>query len=296
MKLIPETVTRAVGNKILQTKINSPHILFAAGVAGVVGSTVLACRATLRLEETLDSVKTDVDAVKTKIDAASNADEVLPHVETEFRKELSVVYTKAAIDVGRLYGPSLALGAVSIAALTGSHIQLHRRNTALTATLAVVSKAYEEYRARIQAELGVERERELYLNASPVERVNEEGKKETVRLTTPDKISPYARFFDDTSPNWCKEPELNRIFLQCQQNYANHLLKARGHVFLNEVYDALGLERTHAGQVVGWVLNGDGDNYVDFGMYDPGNSRFINQHEHTVLLDFNVDGVVYDKF
>jgi hypothetical protein len=85
------------------------------------------------------------------------------------------------------------------------------------------------------------------------------------------------------------------MFIRSQQNYANDLLNARGHVFLNEVYDMLGIERTSAGAVVGWV-RGNGDNEIDFGVLNDLHSgqRFINGDERSVLLDFNVDGVVYD--
>lgn len=108
-------------------------------------------------------------------------------------------------------------------------------------------------------------------------------------------MSPYARFFDEASANWVKDPEINHIFVQCQQNFANNLLIARGHLFLNEVYDMLGIDRSSAGQVVGWVISGDGDNFVDFGMFEAHSARFVNGYERSILLDFNVDGVVVDK-
>lgn len=108
-------------------------------------------------------------------------------------------------------------------------------------------------------------------------------------------MSIYGRWFDEGSLNWQKNTEMNHIFLECQQRYANNKLQAKGHMFLNEVYDALGLERSQAGAVVGWVINGDGDGYIDFGMYEPGSNLFINNIEPRILLDFNVDGVVYDK-
>jgi hypothetical protein len=79
----------------------------------------------------------------------------------------------------------------------------------------------------------------------------------------------------------------------------NDLLISRGHMFLNEVYDALGLERTKAGSVVGWIISHDGDNYVDFGIFTDKDARqyrdFVNGRSNAILLDFNVDGVIYDK-
>lgn len=109
-------------------------------------------------------------------------------------------------------------------------------------------------------------------------------------------VSQYARIFDDSCVGWTKVPEYNMCFLKEQQNYCNYLLKKKGHLFLNEVYDMLGIPRTVAGTKVGWVYDEDypiGDNFVDFGIFDTNderNSDFINGYRNTAILDFNVDG------
>src|SRR5690606_33764203 len=122
-------------------------------------------------------------------------------------------------------------------------------------------------RIRMQEELGLERENEIYRGISQ-ETVEIDGKKQKVDVVTPNGFSPYARCFDATSPHWVKDAEMNRYFLTCQLNYFNHRLQAYGHVFLNEVYDALGFDRTTAGQVVGWVRDpDDGDGHIDFGIF-----------------------------
>lgn len=288
LQKLSQSVTRSVGRSVLKSKKNSPHIFFVGGVVGVIGSGILACRATLKLEETLDDIKSDVEAVR----RIKNGD--LGDNKQETYKYAAYVTIKSTASIGRLYLPSIVLGGISIAALTGSHVQLTRRNAALSTTLAVVTKAYEEYRVRIQNELGKERELEIYHGVEEKE-VEVNGKTKTIKSATKNGLSPYARFFDDFSSAYRKNAEMNRIFLECQQNYFNHILTVRGHVFLNEVYDAVGLERSQAGQVVGWVIHGDGDNYIDFGLYDAHNAAFINGLERACLLDFNVDGVVYDK-
>lgn len=292
MKLVSDSVTRALGSKVLTFKKNSPHIFFAAGVVGAVGSTFLACRATLKLEATVDKIKTDVDAVKHLNEVSKK--EGTDYQNHEYYKDLGYVYGRSINSIGRLYGPSVILGVASIGALTGSHVQLTRRNSGLTMALAAVTKAYDEYRIRIQEELGADREEEIYRNVQEVEQ-DIDGKPKTVKVINDGGYSPYARCFDETSLRWEKNAEINMMFLRCQQEYANHLLNARGHIFLNDVYDMLGLERTTAGQVVGWLRDGDGDTYVDFGIYADGNERFIMGNERSVWLDFNVDGVIYDK-
>jgi hypothetical protein len=110
-------------------------------------------------------------------------------------------------------------------------------------------------------------------------------------------VSSYARFFDESCPSWTNDPEMNVMFLKAQQHYANMLLQSRGHLFLNEVYDMLGLPRTKAGQIVGWMYDTEspsGDNCVDFDLHSQHNERFVNGYEKSALLDFNVDGVILE--
>lgn len=284
MKLIPNSVTRVAARQVLKIQKNSPHILFVAGVAGVIGTVVLASKATLKLGDVLDEAEQEINDVKSD----------LKHRKGQYQKDLAYVYGKNALEIAQLYAPAVALGAVSIAALTGSHIQLTKRNTALTAAYAAVTKAYDNYRDRVRQEVGEDRERELY-QGTHVEKVMVGGKSEDIVVADPNKLSPYARIFDEGSIQYTKNAEINKLFVLAQQNYLNDLLHARGHVFLNEAYDALGLERSSAGAVVGWVLDANGDNYIDFGLYRERSSRFTNGLERNIILDFNVDGVIFDK-
>lgn len=117
------------------------------------------------------------------------------------------------------------------------------------------------------------------------------------KIETRVDTSYYAKFFDAVCTGWTKDPKFNLIFLKQQQNYANELLRVKGHLFLNEVYDMLGIPRTKAGQIVGWKYdekNPIGDNFVDFGINDDRNKDFVNGYENTALLDFNVDGEILD--
>jgi hypothetical protein len=291
MAIIPSTVTNNIGRQILLLKKNSPHIYMAAGITGVVTSAVMACKATLKLDKVLNEFKEDIESVK-ELRTSNSIESVYPLSENN--RDMAYVYGRGSYKLFRLYGPSVILGGASICMITTSHIVLTRRNNALTATVVLLSKAYEDYRERVREELGKDKEFEVFHNIKQ-EKVTD-GKKEIVKaIADPNQWSPYARFFDEYCPEWRKSPEENRLFLQCQQNYLNNLLQSRGHVFLNEVYDQLGIERSQAGQVVGWVLSKDGDNFIDFGIFDIWNRNFVNGNETSILLDFNVDGVVFDK-
>lgn len=288
MKFVPASLSSKIGRQLLHVQKASPALLFGAGVVGVVGATVLACRATLQLEETID------DTQKYLRIAEETAKD-----ETEVKREKAFVYLRAVGNISKLYGPSIVLGAVSVGCLTSSHNILNRRNAALTAAYAAVNEAFDEYRDRVTAEVGSEKEEDIYRNLESCEIADEKGKKTSAKRVGQGKHSPYARFFDHNSSSWDPYPEHNVVFLRCQQNYLNDKLKARGHVFLNEAYDALGIERSQPGAVVGWVWRGDGDDYIDFGIFNqemtPQAFEFFTGSEGAILLDFNVDGVIFDK-
>lgn len=289
MKLIPQSLTQKVGRQLLTMQKNAPRTFFVAGIIGIVGSTVLACRATLKLNETLEEIGNKVDTAKETRERTPGT-----YPESSFNKDMAFVYGRGTVNLVKLYAPAIILGGASIAALTGSHVALTRRNAGLTAAYSAVAASFEAYRDRVREEVGDEKELEFH-HAILLEKMAVDGKTEIVRRADPNKWSPYAKFFDEYNVNWKKNSEHNRLFVQCQQNYANHLLQARGHVFLNEVYDMLGIDRSSAGQVVGWIIGQEGDNYIDFGMFEAANSQFVNGWERSVILDFNVDGVIYDK-
>jgi hypothetical protein len=293
MKLVPVVIGRTIARNTLLAQKNSPGVLFGAGVVGMVGSTVLACRATLKMETVLDEAKNKLDTAKTL--------EHKDYSERDRQRDISLIYFQSSVKIARLYIPAVVVGSVSIAALTRSHNILTSRNVALTAAYSALEKGFGEYRARVVEKYGEEEDQRLRYGVREVEITDEKtGKTKTVERVALDDPSVYARFFDNYSTSWEKEPEYNLFFLKSQQNYANDLLRSRGHVFLNEVYDMIGIPRSKAGAVVGWILsrNGETDNYINFGIFDgrTGQARdFVNGLEGAILLDFNVDGVIYDK-
>ncbi len=291
LKLNTDGITRRFARTILVTKKNSPHIFFVGGVVGVVGAGVLACRATLKLEDTLDGVKSDIGALKALEEGKLEGKEAT-------YKHATYVVAKSVGSLGKLYGPSLALGAVSVAALTGAHVQLTKRNAALSATLALVTKAYEEYRVRVQNDVGLERETDIHQNLSKQELVDSKGKSKMIKVAGPGGGSPYARYYDESNPNWQNNSEMNAYFIECQMRYANDKLHANGHVFLNDVYDRLGFPDTPEGAIMGWVRNGDGDGYIEFEVISAPRGLPFEVTDtgmpRNIILDFNVDGVIWN--
>ena len=298
-------VNRTLSKAGFQIKKHSPEILIVAGIAGVVTSAVMACKATTKINDILDQTKEEVGKVNDALDNEKIPEDV--YSKEDAKKDLAIIYIQTGVKLAKLYGPSLILGALSITSILASNNILRKRNVALAAAYATIDNSFKEYRGRVIERFGKDLDRELKYNIKAKEisetTVDENGKETTVTKTVPvvesEEPSDYARFFCEGCAGWTKDPEMNLVFLKQQQNWANELLKTRGHLFLNEVYDMLGIERSKAGQVVGWVYdetNPDCDNYVDFGIYDIYNERkraFVNGWERSILLDFNVDGDIY---
>lgn len=304
---IISNLTRMLNRTGLKIKKHSPEILLAAGTVGVVVSGVMACKATLKVNEILDESKQQIDTIHS---VAADPNMAEKYTAEDSKKDLAIVYTQTAVKMIKLYGPSVGLGVVSLGCMIGSNRILSKRNVALAAAYTAVDKSFKEYRSRVVERFGKQLDKELRYNikAKEIEEVSKDEnghevvKKKVVDVIDddPNTYSPYSIVFDDGNEGWDPDPERTKFFLIQQQNWANERLKAKGHLFLNEVYDMLGARRTKAGAQVGWVYDENnvvGDNYVDFGIFDTRRSKardFVNGYEKVIVLDFNVDGCILD--
>lgn len=304
---IISNLTRTLNRTGLKIKKHSPEILLTAGTVGVVVSGVMACKATLKVNEILDESKQQIDTIHS---VAADPNMAEKYTAEDGKKDLAIVYTQTAVKMIKLYGPSVGLGVVSLGCMIGSNRILSKRNVALAAAYTAVDKSFKEYRSRVVERFGKQLDKELRYNikAKEIEEVSKDEnghevvKKKVVDVIDddPNTYSPYSIVFDDGNEGWDPDPERTKFFLIQQQNWANERLKAKGHLFLNEVYDMLGARRTKAGAQVGWVYDENnvvGDNYVDFGIFDTRRSKardFVNGYEKVIVLDFNVDGCILD--
>jgi Family of unknown function (DUF6353) len=304
MKFIPPAISRKIAAQALLAKKNSPTILFGAGIASMVGSTVLACRATLKLSEVLDEVESDMhksQLAKEKVESG-NGPEGVTYTDREMKQDQVIIYVRGVTKVVKLYAPALIFGGIGVVCLTKSHQILQERNAALTAAYIAIDTAFKKYRERVVERYGEETDRELRFDAEEVDIIDEDtGKVISAVVAVQGEPSGYARWFDEENNNWSNPAmmEYNWLFLRSQQNWANDMLRARGHLFLNEAYSMVGLPHTSAGSIVGWIYdrnNDRGDNYVDFGCWDKENRplQFFNGREGAILLDFNVDGPIWE--
>jgi len=311
MKINIKNTFRKVTFKL---KENSPELLIAVGVIGTVTSTILACRATTKINGVLEKTQEATVYIHENVE------------EEDVKKELTVIYAKTGVEFIKLYAPSVAIGALSIGCMIGSNNILRKRNMALAVAYSAVDKGFKEYRHRVVDKFGEEVDKEMRFGTKnqKVNRVivDEEGKskktKETIKVVDGDNVSDYSFFFDGSNPNWERNGEYNRMFLKAQQSYANDKLRIEGKLSLNQVLDMLDItpmsdEQYIMGQQVGWIHdeeNPTGDNYIDFGIdevyrkaertfrkgeiIDPDWVNDFTKYESVVILDFNVDGNILE--
>ncbi len=295
-----KTVSTSINKVNFKLQKHSPEILAVAGVIGITTSAIMACKATTKISEILEESKETIDIIK---NSANNENLAESYTEEDVKKDLAITYVQTGARLVKLYAPSVTLGVLSLSGLLASNNILRKRNMALAAAYTTVDKGFKEYRSRVVERFGEQVDKELKYNvkAKKIDTIEidpdtgkEKKVKKEVNVAGGTTGGAYSFVFDQNSFAWDATNDYNEMFLRGQQNYANDLLKARGHVFLNEVLDEIGLPRTKAGQIVGWVYNAknpNGDNYVDFGMmevYDEDNDTY------KIMLDFNVDGNVLD--
>lgn len=304
---VSTSAAKFAGKAEFTIKKNSPEILLGAGIVGFVGTIVLACRATCRADEVLEFHRRKIKDINDAKEIADADPEGEMSYDIEiYRQDKAVRYLKTTGSLAKLYAPTIAVGALSLACILTSRNIMQKRYLGVVAAYNGLSAAFEEYRKRVRDEYGEGLDKHFRYGTTydelPV--YDENGKKtkekEQVEKTETEMVIPNddsCRFFDSSNPNWDKNPTFSMMWLRGQQNILNDILHTRGHVFLNEVYDALGFPHTPQGAVLGWI-DGEGDNCIDFGLYDPNKEsvrRFVNGVDNVIMLEFNHDGVIWDK-
>lgn len=304
-------LSRTINKVAFKVKKYSPEICVVLGVAGMVTSAVMACKATLKVNDILEETKQTVDSIKEVKEKADELPEGVTYSEEDSKKDLTIAYCKTGVKLAKLYAPSVILGTLSIGSIVASNVIMKKRNVALAATCTAVTQSFKDYRERVVEKFGEEVDKKLKYGIKAVEIekeiTDEDGNtrmvKETKEVVTDKGIlegySEFAKFFDELSDYWEDDPDYNLMFLRRVEDEANRMLEHEGFLFLNDVYGMLGIPKTRGGQVYGWIYDKDVEHKIDFGIYDINrlsNRKFVNGYESAILLDFhNLDGNIWEK-
>ena len=305
VKNVGVTAGKVAARTGLKLRKASPEIMLAGGIIAGVATVVTACIATKKVieEKVVETAHKDLDDIQLGIEDGNGniIDDPKEKKKMSFR-----VYRKLIFNMAKAYGIPAFLLLLSVGLILGSHGVLKKRYVSTTLAYKALDEAFKDYRKRVKDAVGEEKEMHFFNGTEEcgeVTVIDENGDSHTekdVQKVHPKKNAPYE--FDwnaRTAPgNWEANTDYNLMFLRGIQNYANDLLHSRGHVFMNEVLDAIGLKRTPEGQAVGWLLDCGGDNYVDFGISEYYTDEFSDVQDgkiKNIHLNFNVDGVIWDK-
>ena len=313
-----EKITTGVKNIATNAKLgaqkHSPEIFVALAIASGITTVVFAWRAGKKTEKALEEPKRIIAEAKGKrahiVEAEEKGFEILPesqYTEEDMKHDVVIGYLKGAGEVAKLYAPVILMGAFSIACVLTSHRILSNRNAGLLAANGVLVKEFDDYRKKVVEKYGEEVDKELRF-ADKMEEVEEKktdenGKEETVTTKKPKEnyqLSDFARCFNEDSKYWQKDAMYNAMFLNRKMAEMTDRLVANRVLRLNDVYEALGFEKTQAGEQFGWVYdpNDDNKNYVDFGVGDLSQKSvrdFVFGENNAVWLDFNCSEIIYSK-
>lgn len=278
---------------------HAPEVLVWGGVIGTVGGAVMACFATRKLDGVLAQHRDSAEEVHKQFENSTD--------ESAEKRELTKVYLKTGLNMVKLYGPSVTIELLSVTGILSGNNMLRKQNIALAAAYTALDAGFRQYRGRVVERYGEDTDLELRhgLHKEKIEETvtDEKGKqqkvKKTVTVAGDGELSDYARYFAYGEAKGAEQnADYNEFFLRSQQELANHMLRANGFLFLNEVYDMLGIDRSIPGQAVGWVYDKHseehGDNWVDFGIQEVYRKKSDEpgDYEKVFLLNFNVDGSI----
>lgn len=291
-----------VGTKLyMKVSKVSPELALGGAIACGIGAVVVGCLASRKVDNILEDANMELDAIQGAMEEAETSEEV-----KAYKKDVVNCYIDTGLRLAKLYAPTIALGTASIGLVLTSHGILNKRYVETLAAYQSINEAFKGYRKRVAATVGEEAEKVLMAGAKTEKNIKTEdeetGEVKTLKnnnlVLETKKNSPYEFDFNKaTAPlTWEANPDYNDARLRAAQTYFNDILNTRGHVFLNEVLDELGLQRTPAGAVCGWV-KGAGDDYIDFGYLE----TFLREYNQdsdlckkNIHLNFNCDGVIWD--
>lgn len=297
-----------MGGVAFTLKKCSPEILLGAGIVGVVGSTVLACTATLKAEAIVKEAEDKLDRINDCVELRETS-ELDYSVADENKDRRTLVFWTAGKFV-RLYGPSATLMVMSIVCILSSYKIMHKRNVALMAAYKLLEEAFTNYRKRVTAELGERADShflygEEFIEGEKRKVIDKDGNEKELEPVL-NHLSGFSRSFEADKPDqyggwtgstqWCKVHDYNLDFLKAKEQHFNNMLVAKGAVVMNDIFSELGYPTTDSGMVCGWRYKSDrGDGYISFRPRGVDGNWEYGQDGDSILLDFNIDGVIFDQ-
>ena len=304
LKSITESLKKTARITRFKLKKHAPTIMIVAGAAGTIAGTVMACKATLKLDSTLDNIKSEIEAVKD--------DEELS--EKDKKNELTRAYIRGGMAMAKLYGPAVLLIGSSIGLNVGSHVIMKKRYGMAVAAATALKANFDDYRNYIREKYGDEADFKAEHHVEEEKKTVQDGKKKKEEITVsidPQELEFRVPFyFDQTCDEYDQDGDYAYTYIKQRQAEANIILRREGFLTYNQVRRMFGKAETKWGNLIGWIydpeLNRTGDvGFVNFRVNDyienPKVVQYLTQEncdkglDRRFYINPNIQGFIYDN-
>lgn len=212
-------MTKSVGSAL---KKYSPEILTGIGIAGMIGTTVMAVRVTPK------------------------ALVLIKDAEEEKKEDLTVIETVKV--TWKCYIPAVITGVTSVACLIGANSMNVRRKAALATAYTLSETALREYKEKVIETIGEKKEKAVKDSIAKDKVDHNPVSKNEIVITEKGTTLCY----DAISGRYFKS-DIN--FLKKAENEINRRLLVEDYISLNEFYYEIGLGETKMGNLLGWNVS-----------------------------------------
>lgn len=252
------------------TKVNhvvgkhSPLILTVAGITGLGATAVFSYKAAKKVEVIVEDIEDARDAEQLindkllKLENTDPLDASYPELAGEIKYFQEQYPPLDRMEVAKRLTAALALpvatGILSISAIALSYKIQNNRIVGLATALATSTAEQAFFKAKYRQEHGEEEANRFYAPTEVKERViTQDGKESTVIEDIRKELPSVHGVWYDKSTEYARDDHAyNMQYIRSTAESLNLKLFATGWLRMNEVFDALGLERTRAGELLGW--------------------------------------------
>lgn len=300
---------------------NNAHTIYtvagAATSAAAIGTSVVG---TVKAVKVVEGYKEAMAYVEEASKIASPEE----YTEEDKKNDIRTIRIATGVELAKCAAPTLMVaGASGFCQYQGWKLaetkiqQVTTKLGVVTAAMGGLVAQTNAYRKRVAAEVGEEKEMDLWLNRRQetveVETVDEKTgevktKKKKVMVADGDQL---AFFYDENNPNFRKskyptaatmkeDREFNVANVINTLKHADEQLEMRRIFTINDLRALFGLEPTAAGQCWGWIYRpGDPINKISAAIFEstnPATRAFINGEEDAILIVPKYCEYILDKF
>lgn len=226
--------SRALQNIVYSSKLylkqHSSTILTCISAVGVIATSLLTAKATIKVFEIVNEEECEMKRDLTK-------------------KELVAV-------AAPVYIPAIIMGASTIACIFGANILNKKQQALLSSAYMLANNSFKEYKNKLKGLYGEKTHNKIIDSI-----VAEKTKDVHINANLENDDSEPMLFYDEYSGQYF---ETTTEQVLSAEYHLNRNYTLRGYATLNEFYEFLGLEPTEYGDILGWSPMDESMYWIEF--------------------------------